>query len=313
MPAAFICLFDCCAAALPARRPHPLIQYDHATATPPPARTHLRAQRIAGGAADRAAISCAPPPACALRSPQARSPAPCCSSQAHAQPARRRERSARVVRRPPPLRGRRPPTHPAMDPQQRTVALCFSLNQDNSCFSAGTLSGFRVLNCEPFREQARARGAWAGCVIAREGERGRGEGGPTIPSPPPAPRSFGETLPTAGLGSWRCCSGATYWLWWGGGPHQSTRPTRCGERAVALGGGRRWRSRSLAPLLHPLPSMHLDHAARARPARQVMIWDDHQGRAIGELSFRSAVRAVRLRKDRVAVALEHKVGGCCCE
>lgn len=40
---------------------------------------------------------------------------------------------------------------------------------------------------------------------------------------------------------------------------------------------------------------------------QVMIWDDHQSRCIGELSFRSEVRAVRLRRDRVVVTLEHKV------
>jgi len=40
---------------------------------------------------------------------------------------------------------------------------------------------------------------------------------------------------------------------------------------------------------------------------QVIIWDDHQGRAIGELAFRNPVRAVKLRKDRVAVALEQKV------
>lgn len=43
------------------------------------------------------------------------------------------------------------------------------------------------------------------------------------------------------------------------------------------------------------------------PINKVMIWDDHQSRCIGELSFRSEVRAVRLRRENIIVILEQKI------
>ncbi|KAG9140823.1 hypothetical protein Leryth_025225 [Lithospermum erythrorhizon] len=43
------------------------------------------------------------------------------------------------------------------------------------------------------------------------------------------------------------------------------------------------------------------------PPNKVIIWDDHQSRCIGEFSFRSEVRGVKLRRDRVVIVLEHKI------
>ena len=43
------------------------------------------------------------------------------------------------------------------------------------------------------------------------------------------------------------------------------------------------------------------------PLNKVMLWDDHQSKCIAEVSFKSDVKQVRLKTDKMIVSLEEKI------
>ncbi|XWS57514.1 hypothetical protein CRYUN_Cryun09bG0180700 [Craigia yunnanensis] len=48
-------------------------------------------------------------------------------------------------------------------------------------------------------------------------------------------------------------------------------------------------------------------SAAANTNTKALLWDDHASRCVGELSFRSPIRSIRLRRDTIIVTLLHKI------
>ena len=169
------------------------------------------------------------------------------------------------------------------------------------CFACGTRSGFRIYSCNPFKETFQRGEMAIAASQARIGHRTGGAGlatmrGFLLALRPPAAGEERSRLATGGRrrGGGHVatltppvCRSGRFWChadFTHGGIGRVEMLFRCNILAL-VGGGESPRY----------------------PKEKVMIWDDHQNRCIGELSFRSEVRGVRLRRDRIVVVLQRKL------
>jgi len=151
---------------------------------------------------------------------------------------------------------------------EKKTLLSAAFNQDQGCFAVGMDNGFRIYNCEPFKETFRRgnRDIILGIDIRYLS---------TIQTKQKMYNAYifnFQFLFKYFADDFKGGVGIVEMLF------------RCNLLAL-VGGG---------------------HNPKFPPT-VVKIWDDHQNRAIGDLNFRSEVKAVKLRRDRVVVVLQHKI------
>ncbi|MCO5583606.1 hypothetical protein L7F22_037519 [Adiantum nelumboides] len=173
-----------------------------------------------------------------------------------------------------------------------------SFNQDQGCFVCGTSTGYRVFQSDPLQELFCREFDVAGCNDLFAARLFKAERKPSIP------RGKLGNNDSAKDGQSRSVSRDDQM----DGKQQHVPPARlCNGKSEnqypeSQSDGEGF---SIVEMLYRTNLVAL--VLPRYSSNKVIIWDDYQGICTGELVFRSAVRAVRMRLDRVAVILEHRI------
>ncbi|KAH7427604.1 hypothetical protein KP509_10G051600 [Ceratopteris richardii] len=175
-----------------------------------------------------------------------------------------------------------------------------SFNQDQACFVCGTSAGYRVFQSDPLRMLFCMDFDIAGCDDLF------------------APRLFRtEKKSSAVSGKVQSLTNEEVWMQdtgtnkekvpVDGKQHQCTLPLPCNgepENCATIYSD----NDEGFTIVEMLYRTHLVALVLPRySSNKVIMWDNHQGISTGELVFRSPVKAVRMRLDRVVVVLEHRI------
>ncbi|KAI5057467.1 hypothetical protein GOP47_0027482 [Adiantum capillus-veneris] len=177
-----------------------------------------------------------------------------------------------------------------------------SFNQDQGCFVCGTPTGYRVFQSDPLRELFCREFDVAGCDDLFAPRPFRADKKPSIT------RGNSGKIFSAKDGQGVHNAGSSPRELQMDGKQQRSSPTSLSNGEPEHGFAENHNNVEGFTIVEMLYCTNLVALVLPRySSNKVIIWDDHQGISTGELVFRSAVRAVRMRLDRVAVILEQRI------